>query len=90
MSGNSKKENLSEASLSLFIKFIMVCEDRVAQIEEALDDLGYNWNIEGDNEYEALSGGINHYLYLYKDIKNHTGLDSKVLNPKLKQLLGEI
>lgn len=69
----------TEKTLSLFVKFIMVCEDNYNRIKEEQKYFCCQMDSEAQER-------INHYLLLYKDVKEHTGLSSTLLEPKLKEL----
>lgn len=72
--------SFSEQTLSLFVKFIMVCEDNHYRIQWELQNECF------DEDYEQeLKEKLDHYLLLYRDIKNHTGLTSDELEPFLKE-----
>lgn len=81
-------ENLSEKTLSLFVKFIMVCEDNISRLNDELKNAQeYKYDCYSSEQYtqddidweEDVLERINHYKLLYKDIKEHTGLTSEII-----------
>lgn len=72
-----------EKTLSLFRKFLIVCEDNYSRISEEYNN---HYSLLDEYAIEDYNDQMNHYLYLYLDIKKHTGLISEKLEPALKDL----